>query len=144
MAYVGAIGEGDAILDPLFTEHMLGDDTLGVFTLVVLISLALSREVSSGALIDHVAHFHDGALYVIRGTEAKGRIAALLAGGAGNAGDSGKGSDVHVLHLDRIEESGPREAEDVIVGESARVVGVGEGEVESEVVHRRSFQVVPS
>lgn len=144
MAYVGAVGEGHAILDPLFTKNLFSDDALGVLALVVLVALALGLEVSRGALIDHVAHFHDSALYVVRGTEAEGSITAALAGGAGNAAYSGEGSDVHVLHLDRIEQAGPREAEDVIVGESARVVGIGEIEVKGEVVHRRSFQVVPS
>lgn len=144
MAHVGAVGEGHAILDPLFTEHLFGDDALGVFTLIVLIVLALGLEVSGGALINHVAHFYDSALYVVRGTEAKGSIAAALAGGAGNAAYGSEGSDIHVLHLDRIEQAGPREAENVVVGVGVGVVAVGQVQVDGQVVHRRSLQVVPS
>lgn len=139
MAHVRAVGEGDAVLHPRLAEHALGDDALGVLALVVLVGLALGREVSGGALIDHVAHLHDGALHVVRGTEAKGRVAAALAGGAGHAGHGYEGGEVHVLQLDGIEEPGPREAEDVVVGESGGVVGVGESELEGEVVHRISF-----
>lgn len=144
VAYVGAVGERHAILDPLFTEHLFSDDALSVFTLIVLIALALSLEVSRGALINHVAHFYDSALYVVRGTETKCRIAAALARSAGNAAYSGEGSDVHVLHLDRIEQAGPREAEDIVVGVGVGVVGVGEVEMHGHVVHRRSLRVVPS
>lgn len=144
MAYVGAVGERHAILDPLFTEHLFGHDALGVFALVVLVAFAFGLEVSCGALIDHIAHFYDGALYVVRGTEAKGSIATALAGGAGNAAYGGEGSDVHVLHLDRIEQAGPREAENVVVGVGVGVVAVGQVQVDGQVVHRRSLQVVPS
>ncbi len=139
VAHVSPVGEGDAILHPRLTEHALGHNALGVLALVVLVALALGLEVSSGALIDHVAHFHDSALYVVRGTEAEGSIAAALAGSAGHAAYSGEGGDVHVLHLDRIKQAGPREAEDVIVGVSVGVVGVGEDEVSGEVFHRGSL-----
>lgn len=139
MAHVGAVGEGNAVLLPRLAEHALGNDALGVLALVVLVGLALGRKVSGGALIDHVAHLHDGALHVVRGAETQGRVAAALAGSTGHAGHGDEGGEVHVLQLDGIEESGPREAEDVVVRESGGVIGVGEGEVEGEVVHRRSF-----
>ena len=144
MAYIGAVGERDAILDPLLTEHLFGHQTLGVFALIVLVGLALGLEVSGGALIDHVAHFNNGALYVVRGTETQACIAAALARSAGNAAYSGEGGDVHVLHLDRIEHARPREAEDIIVGESCIMVAIGEVQMDGQVVHRRSSQVVPS
>lgn len=144
VAYVGPIGEGYAILDPLFTEHMLNYQTFRVLALIVLVGLALGLEVSRGALIDNVAHFNNGALYVVRGTETEARISATLARSAGNAAYSNEGSDVHVLHLDRIEQAGPREAENIIVGKSRVVVAVGQVQVNGQVVHRRSLQVVPS
>lgn len=144
VAYVGPVGERYAILDPRLTEHVLSDDTLGVLALVVLVGLALGGEVSSGGLIDHVAHFYDGTLDRVRGTEAKGRIAATLARSTGYTAYGNEGSDVHVLHLDRIEQAGPREAEHVIVGKSCIMVGVGEVEMHGHVVHRRSLRVVPS
>lgn len=144
VAHVGAVGEGDAILDPLLAEHLFGNNALGVFALVVLVALALGLEVSRGALIDDVAHFYDGALYVIRGTEAEGSIAAALAGSAGDGAYSDEGSDVYVLQLDRIEQAGPREAENIVVGESRVVVAIGEVQVDGQVVHRRSFRVGPS
>lgn len=144
MAHVGAVGEGHAILDPLLTKDLFGDDALGVLALVVLVALALGLEVSRGALIDHIAHFYDSALYVVRGTEAEGSITAALARGAGHAGHGHEGGEVHVLHLDRIEQAGPREAENIIVGVGVGVVGVGEIEMHGHVVHRRSLQVVPS
>ena len=141
VAHVGPVGERHAILDPRLTEHVLGDDAFGVLALVVLVGLAFGREVSSGALIDHVAHFHDGTLDRVRGAEAKGRIAATLARSTGDGAYGDEGGEVHVLHLDRIEEPGPREAEDIVVGEGGSVVGVGEGEVKGEVVHRGAFRV---
>lgn len=144
MAHVSAVGEGHAILDPLLTEHLFGDDTLGVLALVVFVGLAFSGEVSSGGLIDHIAHLHDGTLDRVRGAEAKGRIAAALAGGAGDGAYSGEGGEVHVLHFDRIEQAGPREAENIVVGVGVGVVGVGEVEMHGHVVHRRSLRVVPS
>ena len=142
VAHIGAVGEGDAVLLPRLAKHALGHDALGVLALVVLVGLALGREVSDGALIDHVAQLDDGALDVVRGTEAKGRVPAALAGGTRDAGHAHEGSEVHVLQLDGIEKAGPREAEDVVVGEGAGVVGVGEGEVEGEVVHRGSLLCV--
>lgn len=142
MAHVGAVREGDAILDPLLAEDLLGDDALGVLALVVLVGLALGREVSGGALIDDVAHLHDSALDVVRGTEAKSRVAAALARSAGHAAYGDQRRDVHVLHLDGIEDAGPREAEDVIVGERRVMIAVGQVQVDGQVVHRRSFQVV--
>ena len=123
---------------------MLGHQTLGVLALIVLIGLTLGLEVGGGALIDHIAHFNNGALYVVRGAETQARIAAALARSAGHAAYSGEGSDVHVLHLDRIEQAGPREAENIVVGKSRVVVAVGQVQVDGQVVHRRSLQVVPS
>jgi len=144
VAHVGPIGERDAILDPRLTKHALGHDTLGVLALVVLIGLALSREVSRGALIDHVAHLHDSALYGVRGAETQRRISAALARSAGHDAYGGEGSDVHVLHLDGIEHARPREAQHVVVRVGRVMVAIGEGEVHGHVVHRKSLRVVPS
>lgn len=143
MAYVGPVGERHAILDPFLTEHMLGHQTFGVLAFIVFVGFALSLEVSCGALINYVAHFYDGTLYCVRRTEAKACITAAFAGGAVNIAYSGEGSNVHVFHLDRIKQAGPREAENIIVGVSVGVVGVGEVEMHGHVVHRRSLQVVP-
>ena len=123
---------------------MLGHQTLGVLALIVLIGLALGLEVSGGGLIDDVAHFNDGALYGVRGTETQACIAAALTRSAVNVAYSGEGSDVHVLHLDRIEHAGPREAENIVVGKSRIVVAVGQVQVNGQVVHRRSLRVVLS
>jgi len=144
VTHISPIGERDTILDPRLTKHTLGYNALGVFALVVLIGLAFSREVSRGALIDYVAHFYDGALYCVRGTEAQRRISATLARSAGHDAYSGKGSDVYVLHLDSIEHAGPRKAEHIIVGKSRIMIAIGQVQVDGHVVHRRSLQVVPS
>ena len=144
VAYVGAVGERYAILDPLLAKYLFGDQTFGVLTLIVLIGLAFDLEVSCGGLINHVAHFNDGALYSIRGAETQACIAAALARSAGNAAYSDEGSNIHVLHLDRIEHAGPREAENIVVGKSRIVVAVGQVQVNGQVVHRRSLRVVLS
>lgn len=143
MAHVGPVGERDAILDPRLTEHTLGHDTLGVLALVVLVGLALSREVSRGALIDDVAHLDDSALDRVRGTETQRRISAALARSTGHDAYGGEGSDVHVLQLDGIEHARPREAEHVVVRVGRVMVAVGESEVHGHVVHRKSLRVVP-
>lgn len=144
VAYVSTIGKGYAILDPRLTEHVLSYQTFRILALIIFVGLALSLEISRGALINYIAHFYDGTLYSVRGTETQARIAATLTRSAVNIAYSDEGSNVHVLYLDRIEHTGPREAEDVIVGVSGIMVAIGKIQVDGHVVHRRSLQVVPS
>lgn len=144
VAYIGAVGERDTILNPLLTEHFFSDQTFGVLALIIFVACALGCKASCGALIDYVAHFNDGTLYRVRGAKTQACITAAFAGSARNTAYSDEGSDVYVLHLDRIEHAGPREAEDIVVGVGHVVVGIGEVEMHGHVVHRRSLQAVPS
>lgn len=144
VAYIRAVRKRHAILDPLLTEHFFSDQTFSVLALIIFVACALGCEVSCGALIDYVAHFNDGALYSVRGTETKARIATTFARSTVNVAYSGESSNVHVLHFDCIEKAGPCEAENIVIGVGRVMVGVCEVEVHRHVVHRRSLRVVPS
>ena len=135
VAYVGAVGERDAILVPRLTKDLFGDEHFSDLTLIVLASLADSFKVSLGALIHHVAHFYDGTLYSIRGTETQRRISTTLARGAGEDGEQNKRSSVHIVHLDNVEHSIKDKAEHIVVGESDTSVALAHKNLNGSVGH---------
>ena len=135
VAHVGAVGEGYAILMPRLTKDLFGDEHFCNLALIVLASLANGVEVSLAALIDNIAHFYDGALYSVRGTETQRRISAALARRAGKRGEQNKRSGVHIVHFDNVEHSIKDKAEHVIMGESNASVALAHENLGRKVVH---------
>ena len=135
VAHVGAVGERDAILMPRLTKDLFGDEHFCDLALIVLASLANGVEVSLAALIDNVAHFHDGTLYCVRGTETQRRIPAALARCAGKRGEQNKRSGVHIVHLDNVEHTIKDKAEHIVVGESDASVALAHKNLNGGVGH---------
>lgn len=135
MAHVCAIGKGYAILIPRFTEDLFSDELFCVLALIVFIAFAEGGETSSGAFINHVAHFHDSALYSVRRTETQRHGTALRFSSAVERGEQNKCSSVYIVHLDRIEHVVKRERKDIIVSECRACVVVAKVGVKREVVH---------
>lgn len=139
---VGAVGERDAILMPRLAEDLFSHEHFRDLALIVLAILASGFKVCLAALIDHVAHFHDSALYCVGGTETKSGISAALARRAVGSGEQNKCTSVHVVHLDRIKATINHDAKDIVVSVSARGVALAHGNGGREVVHRSPFQSV--
>lgn len=144
VTYVGAVGERHAILMPRLTKDLLGDEHFCNLALIVLASLANGVEVSLGALIDNVAHFHDGTLYCVRGTETQRRISAALARRAREDGKQNKRSGVHIVHLDNVEHTIKCKAEHVVMGESNARVALTHGNLNGGIGHGVPLSVCPS
>ena len=142
VAHVGTVGERYAILMPRFTKDHFGDELFCVLALIVLVAFAEGGKSGGAALIDHDAHFNDGALYSVRGAETQRHSPALRLGGAVNARKQNKRSGVHVLHLDRIEHVVKSKAENVVMSERNAIVAVAHGNVSSEVFHRVHLSVL--
>lgn len=144
VAHVGAVGERDAILVPRLAEDLFGDEHFRDLALIVLASLADGVEVSLAALIDHVAHFHDSALYCVRGTETQRRISTALARRARQDGEQNKRSGVHIVHLDSVEHTIKNKAEKIVVGESNARVALAHKNLNGRVGHGVPLSVCPS
>ena len=144
VTHIGAVGERDAILMPRLTKDLFGDEHFCDLALIVLASLANGVEVSLAALINHVAHFHDGTLYCVRGTETQRRISAALARRARKRGEQNKRSGVHIVHLDNVEHTIKDKAEHVIMGESNARVALTHKNLNGGVGHGVPLSVCPS
>ena len=138
---VGAVGEGYAILVPRFTKDLFGDEHFCDLAFIVLAILADGLKVSLAALIDHVAHFHDSALYCVGGTETKGGISAAFARRAVCSGEQNKCAGVHVVHLDRVKATIDHDAKDIVVSVSTCGVALAHRDCGREVVHRGVLSV---
>lgn len=135
VAHVRAVRKGHAILMPRFAKDLFSDEHFSNLAFIVLASLADGVEVSLAALIDHVAHFHDSALYCVRRTETQRRISATLARRARQDGEQNKRSSVHIVHLDRVKHTVKNKAENIVVGESDASVALAHENLGREVVH---------
>lgn len=135
VVHVGAVGERNAILVPRLAKDLFGDEHFSNLALIVLASLANGVEVSLGALIDNVAHFHDGTLYCVRRTETQRRISSTLARGARENGEQNKRSGVHIVHLDSVEHTIKNKAENIVMGKSDASVALAHENLGREVVH---------
>ena len=135
MAHVCAIGKRYAILMPRFTKNLFGNELFCVLALIVFVAFAKGSETSGGALIDYIAHFHDSALYSVRGTETQGHGTALRLCGAVKRGKQNKRSSVYIVHLDRVKHVVKRESKNIIMGKCRARVVVAKVGVECEVVH---------
>lgn len=144
VAHVGAVGERDAILMPRFTEDLFGNEHFSNFALIVLTSLADSLEIGLAALIDHVPHFHDGALYGVRGTETQRRIPTAFTRRARKHGEQNKRSCVHVVHLDCVEHTIKNKAENIIMSESDASVALAHENLDSGIGHGVPLSACPS
>lgn len=143
VAHVGAVGERNAILVPRLTKDIFSDEHFSDLALIVLTSLANGVEVSLGALIDNVAHFYDGTLYSVRGTETQRRISAALARRAREDGEQNKRSGVHIVHLDNVEHTIKDKAEHIVVGESNARVTLAHKNLNGRVGHGVPLSVCP-
>lgn len=144
VAHVGAVSERDAILMPRLAKDLFGDEHFRDLALIVLASLANGVEVSLGALIDNVAHFHDGTLYCVRRTETQRRISAALARRARKRGEQNKRSGVHIVHLDNVEHTIKDKAEHIVVSESNARVSLAHKNLNGGVGHDVPLSVCPS
>ena len=144
VAHVGAVGERDAILMPRLAEDLFGDEHFCVFALIVLIAFAEGGKTSSGAFIDHVAHFYDSALYSVRRTETQRHGTAFRFSGAVKRGKQNKRSSVYIVHLDRIEHMVKRERKDIIVSECRARVALAHENLDSGIGHGVPLSACPS
>ena len=144
MAHVCAVGERNTILMPRLTKDLLGDEHFCDLALIVLTGLADGLKISLAALINHVAHFHDSALYCVRGTETQRCISAALARRARQDSEQDKRSRVHVVHLDRVEHTIKNETENIVMSESDTSVALAHENLDSGISHGVPPSACPS
>ena len=126
---------------PRLAEDLFSYEHFRNLALIVLAILASGFKVCLAALIDHIAHFHDSALYCVGGTETKSDISATLARRAVGSGEQNKRASVHVVHLDRVKATIDHDAKDIVVSVSARSVPLAHSDGGREVVHRGVLSV---
>ena len=138
---VGAVGERNAILVPRLAKDLFSHEHFRNLAFIVLAILADGLKVCLAALIGHVAHFHDSALYCVGGTETKGGISAALARCVVGGGEQNKCAGVHVVHLDHVEHAVKDKAEHIVVGKSDTSVALAHDDCGREVFHRGVLSV---
>ena len=120
---IPTLREGDAVLHPRLTEHLLSDQHFGNLTLIILAGLHERVKVSLAAE-GGSAHGDEVALYIVGGTEAQ--AVPRAAGSLGNAGNCHKVGSICHIGDDRVNHARVGECEDIVVGVGKTSVGAGE------------------
>ena len=120
---------------PRLTKDLFSHEHFRNLAFIVLAILASGFKVCLAALIDHVAHFHDSALYCVGGTETESDISATLARRAVGGGEQNKCTGVHIVHLDCVKATINHDAKDIVVSVSARSIPLAHCDCGREVVH---------